>query len=628
MCGIAGVYGHADATAVQHMIEALRARGPDASGVWSDPTGRVTLGHTRLAILDTSAAGEQPMQDASGRLRVTYNGEIYNFEQLRGTLQGHGYAFKSRSDTEVLLAAYHFWGPGCVERLVGMFALALFDAAPPPGQPSLFLARDRLGIKPLLYSQQPGALWFGSELRALRAGGGVAHDLDSNALLDYFAVGSVYQPRTLLAEVQALPAGCCMLFDSPTQSRLQRYWDLHSNTRALRHNLRNISISEACVRVRESLQEATRMHLVADAEVPIGAFLSGGVDSTAVVALMTRAQGRPVQTFAVGFEPAYAHMDERGYARRAAEALGAVHHEVEIYGEDARALFEAVVQATDQPSLDGTNAWIVARAARSYVTVALSGLGGDELFAGYDHFRWLAELADRPGKRPGRGWRVNEALMRLRPNAYTWRSLLRHAAPADRLAMLRRLVGNHAMAEVVRPAWIGRFRSRLHNRFAAWQAADMDAVQQVSYAEVQGYLQSTLLRDNDVMSMAHSLEVRPLLLHHPLVELAYALPPQHKLRGREHKLVFTEALQDLLPTEVRARRKRGFEMPFVGWMSGPLRERMRHLIHLPSADALFTRRYVERTDNALRAGKPPRALWAWAVLLAWLEQEGLTVPAG
>lgn len=624
MCGIAGVYGRSDLEAVRRMVTAMRSRGPDGSGVWADRQAGVALGHARLAILDTSQAGAQPMQDATGRLHVTYNGEIYNFLSLRSELQAQGYVFGTRCDTEVLLAAYHRWGPACVERLVGMFAFAVFDAAPPAGQPRMFLARDRLGIKPLLYSQQDGAVWFASELRALRASSAVAAELDSDALLDYFAVGSVYQPSTLLAEVQALPAGCCMHLSEEGPGHLHRYWDLHTSTRGLRHSLRGISAAEGCHRVREALQEATRMHLVAD--VPVGAFLSGGIDSTAVVALMARAQGRPVQTFAVGFESAYAHMDERGYARRAAEALGAVHHEVEVTGDDARELFEQVVQATDQPSLDGTNSWIVARAARSYVTVALSGLGGDELFAGYDHFRWLASM--RPfGVRSRTVRRLTEAAMRLRPNAYVGRAMLYQAEPAARLAMLRRLVGDYAMAQVARHAWIGRFRARLHGRYAAWLQESMDAVQQVSYTEVQGYLASTLLRDNDVMSMANSLEVRPLLLHHPLVELAYALPAQHKLRGKQVKAVLVQALQELLPAEVRKRRKRGFEMPFVGWMGGPLRERIRHLLHLPAAEALFTRAYLNSTDRALRAGKPPRALWAWAVLLAWLEQEGLSVPA-
>jgi asparagine synthase (glutamine-hydrolysing) len=619
MCGIAGCFGSADAEIVRRMMEALRHRGPDDAGVWSNAEAGVALGHTRLSIIDCSAAGRQPMTSADGRLTVVFNGEIFNYRELRLELAALGYRFSSQSDTAVLLAAYRQWGPQCVTRLTGMFAFALFDLSPEENSPSFVLARDRLGIKPLLYLEEPQRLWFASELRALELTPACGRGIDREAVLDYLAVGSVFQPRTILRDVKALPPGTRMEVRGRDR-RIVRYWDLHESTAQLRRELQSITEPDATALLRELLNEATRRNLVAD--VPVGAFLSGGIDSTAIVGLATRIGGNPVHTFSVGFESPATVADERPMARLAARHHSSQHEEIVIGHSQARELFEAAISAIDQPSIDGLNTWIVARATAGSLKVALSGLGGDELFAGYPHFAWLAESNDRRSKSRGLIGRALETAMRIRPNTPSFRLLLRRAGPAGRLAMLRRLLADHELGAAVQDEWSAGFRERLEHRHASWIREDADPVQQTTYGEVRGYLVSTLLRDGDVMSMAHGLEVRPALLHHPLAEFAYALPARLKLGGRPAKTLFLRAVGDLVPNIIARRRKTGFELPFVEWMAGPLCDRIDSQLSTRNARRLFRQGYLTTIRRRLRHGTAPRALWAWAILLAWLEITG------
>jgi asparagine synthase (glutamine-hydrolysing) len=616
MCGIAGIYGSSDERLAARMIDVLAHRGPDDRGIWSDPDIPVTVGHCRLSIIDLSPEGHQPMSYADERLWITFNGEIYNFKELRSELEGLGCRFRSNSDTEVILAAYLKWGRDCVKRLRGMFAFALVDRRPPPGAPDLLLVRDRLGIKPLVYFEHGSRLFFASELRGLLKSGQVDRRIDPDALLDYLAVGSVFQPRTMLAGIKAISPGHWMEV-SAHERRLVKYWDLHEATGRLREELMNMSLSEASERLRYLLLDAARYNMVAD--VPVGAFLSGGIDSTAVVGLMQEISGGRIRTFSVGFENAHSAFDERAYARIAADHLGCKHEEITVTVGEVAKDFPKVVQDLDQPSIDGTNTWIVSRAARRAVKVAVSGLGGDELFAGYPHFRWLAEDAHLCPKEFPVGIRMLEGLHRLRPNSKTLRLLFRFARPAERLSMLRRVLGNFEFKSAIRPDWREGFRERLVARHHAWLLADADDVQQTSYAEINGYLLSTLLRDVDVMSMAHGLEVRPMLLEYPLVEFAYSLPAEMKLKGSKTKYIFTKAAEKFLPSDVIGRNKMGFELPFIDWMVKDLQPYFHELLSGNYAKAIFRPSYLRNLQSALCRGDPPRALWAWGVLLAWIE---------
>ena len=601
----------------------MRHRGPDDQGEYYDADGNVALGHTRLSIIDLTSAGHQPMSYSDGRLWIVFNGEVYNYREVKSVLEQKGHRFRSTSDTEVVLAAYAEWGTDAVQRLRGMFAFAIYDRAPRPGAPSMLLARDRLGIKPLLYSGKGEWLVFASGLRALLASGLIDRRLDFDSLLDFLAVGAAFQPRTILADVKALPPGCWMEVHK-TEHRIVRYWDLHEATTPLRQELKSISFEVAAEQVRYLLLDAARCSMISD--VPVGAFLSGGVDSTAVVGLMGEASGQQIQTFSVGFGDGDHSRDERQFARMAAKLLNSRHHEVVVTAEGAAGAFSSIVEAVDQPSLDGTNTWLVSRAASAHVKVAVSGLGGDELFAGYPHFRWIADAA----KACPRGAPVRLALLRalhtMRPNRLTLRPIFRFESPAGRLAMLRRLLSDEMVLTNVQPLFGGDVSMLLKHRHEPFLLSDADSVQQTSYAELNGYLPSTLLRDGDVMSMVHGVEVRPMLLDHPLVEFVYSLPAHIKLSGKTNKALLVKAAEKYLPEAIRARHKIGFEMPFASWMAGPLKAQVRDLLHAPVAGKLFRQAYLRRLKGQLMAGDPPRELWAWAVLLAWCELNRIEWP--
>jgi asparagine synthase (glutamine-hydrolysing) len=620
MCGIAGVRGTGAREALPGMLGAIAHRGPDDAGTYFDDAAGIGLAHRRLSIIDTSPAGHQPME--WGGLRIVYNGEVYNYGALRAELEAAGCTFRSHTDTEVILAGYARWGADVLPRLRGMFAFAVWDEA--AGE--LFLARDRFGIKPLYHGTFGGTFLFASELASLLASGRVPRVADPQAVWDYLSHGAVPQPRTIVQGVQALPAGHWMRVRG-ADVQLQRWWDIEEATRTERRALADIGYDEAVAGVRQRLDEATRLHLIAD--VPVGAFLSGGIDSTLVVGLMSRLAGHPIRTYSVGFGDSHAALSELKWARLAAERFGADHTEVVVTGEDAARVFGRVVEAIDQPSVDGTNTWLVSEAARAGVTVALSGLGGDELFAGYPHFHRLQRMARMaPAGVPAARALAGSAGAFL-PGR--WRMPLQAfvAPPAERLSQLRRLMSDGERARAVAPALRRALApERGPGRHAASLREGLDAVGQVSYTEVAGYLRDTLLRDADAMSMAHSLEVRPVLLDHGLAEYAFALPSRFKLHGRQGKRVLIDAAADVLPREIVERPKMGFELPLTAWLKTTLRPRVRDLLASPSARALFAPSFLRALEAEADGGRSRgNGLWAYTVLLAYLEHHGLELPA-
>ncbi|HYO76431.1 MAG TPA: asparagine synthase (glutamine-hydrolyzing), partial [Thermoanaerobaculia bacterium] len=438
MCGIAGVAGVDSPDIAMAMSGAIAHRGPDDQGTFFDPDARVALAHRRLSIIDVSACGHQPMSYADGRYHIVFNGEIYNFEALRTELESLGHRFTSRSDTEVVLAAYAQWGARCVSRLRGMFAFAIHDRdARGEGDPVLFLARDRLGIKPLYFTSHNGRFAFASELKAFLAAALVAPRLDLQSLWFYLSLGSVPQPRTALSGVQALVPGCTMHVRRDGSFNIERYWDLADASRRWDAEVRGIDARAASAKLRELLEEATRLHMIAD--VPVGAFLSGGLDSTAVVGLMSRASGTRVRTFSVGFADDRSVADERPLARLAAERFGAEHTEIAVSGRDVAARFDDLVTAIDQPSLDGTNTFIVSQAVAQSLKVALSGLGGDELLAGYPHFRRMQRATKWDAALGARRNSLRRKTLRRVPGRFLRERDFLAATPAQRYGTLRNL---------------------------------------------------------------------------------------------------------------------------------------------------------------------------------------------
>lgn len=613
MCGIAGFAGAGvtpeEATGwLRAMCDAITHRGPDDEGHFVAPG--VALGMRRLSIIDV-AGGHQPIGNEDGAIQLVFNGEIYNHHDLRRRLEPQ-HRFRTRSDTETIVHGYEEYGDRVLDRLRGMFGFALWDG----NRARLLLARDRLGIKPLYYWSMPGGgLAFCSELRSLLALPQFRPTVDPEAVARYLGFGYVPEPRAILQGVHKLPPGHVLTWQRGQAPMVTRYWT------PVRPEASTIDEEEAVVELRRLLQEAVSCHL--ESEVPLGAFLSGGLDSSTVVAIMAGALSRRVQTFTIGF-------DEGGYneapaAAEVAGALGTDHTEL-VVRPDADALVEGLVAAFDEPFADSSAipTYLVAQLARTRVTVALSGDGGDELFGGYT--RYLQTLRRRPLPAMARPWL--RGLGRLAPHGAPGRNYLidmgrpwegRYAATvAQPLAPVE---GGVARPDLVHAA--GPFESWLAPRFDA--ARSRDFATRMTLVDLETYLPGDILTKVDRTTMAVSLEARVPLLDHPLVEFAVSLPARLKFREGHGKHIFRRAIAPLIPASVLTRPKQGFAVPLDRWFRGPLRHRLESL-RLPSRPAyqfvsppevgrLIEEHLKGRRDHS-------HALWRILVLDLWLTHLG------
>ncbi len=570
-------------------------RGPDDEGFVAAPVSPgAAVGMRRLSIIDL-AGGHQPIFNETGDVAVVLNGEIYNFRELRKTLESAGHTFRTRSDTEVIAHGWEQWGADCAGELRGMFSFAVLDwrKRNETGVPTLFLARDPLGIKPLYYAWHAGTLLFASEVRALLASGLIARKLSPDAVTSYLMFGSVSEPVTLIEGIFSVPPGhrlTVLLPDRRRTPRPQLYWSISQKADPLKRT-GPLDIASAAGVVRPLLEDAVRSHLIAD--VPVGLFLSSGLDSAAIAALAAREQAG-IHSFTVAF-PEH-EFNEAPQARKIAEHCGTTHQEVPLSGTDMLTRLEEALGTLDLPTMDGINTYIVSWAARQVgMKVALSGLGGDELFGGYNTFsntprvERLARVARvMPGAiRSGtRSWAERFFAWSMPPDAArkaaaVWaapRSLphpyffTRMLFPPDELTrvmnpVIRTSVVGHDGDTLV-PTWLGWLA------LSASQASHFDAMTAVSWLEMRSYMVSTLLRDTDSVSMSRSLEVRVPLLDTPLVEFVAKLPEATKQKAGVKKALLVESLKDLLPAEVLAQRKRTFTLPWETWLRGPLRMRI------------------------------------------------------
>lgn len=599
-------------------------RGPDDEGVIcvAASEGWLGLAHRRLAIIDVSPAGHQPMQDIERGNWIVFNGEIYNFRELRRELENKGEIFRTGTDTEVILKAYAVWGNACVERFRGIFAFGLWDAS----LEALFLARDQLGVKPLYLWQNGKQLVFASEVRAILSTGLLPRTLDTDGYLSYLAYGSVQEPFTLIRKVRSLPAGHWMQWRDGTV-RTERYWRLPAPD-----DMRPIPPEKLYTQLAERLADTVAGQLVAD--VPLGAFLSGGVDSTAIAALMQNGGTSQARTFSLVFqESAY---DERAYSRLAASRLGTRHTEVLLTGNSFRDRLGAALNSYDQPSADGLNTWFVSKAAREAgLTVALSGVGGDELFGGYNGYRrsLTAEHYGRAVKvfpRP-----VRSCLARLMSGCDSSEALRKTAALLTTMRhpyfLTRRLFLDPQISRLVdknillTSEWEREALAPIEER-----AAEYDAVNAASAFELQTYMLSTLLRDTDQMSMAYSLEVRVPLIDHKLVEFLFTLPGRYKLDARRPKPLLTTTLRNLLPPECVHRPKMGFELPFKVWIMESLRKEMEESFCgrvSGSSSSPFSPSGLSELWHQFLGGKVNWSrIWSVFVLRRWIERNGVSGP--
>jgi asparagine synthase (glutamine-hydrolysing) len=616
MCGIFGtVFMQAGQTVnVREALQSLRHRGPDDTGIFTAPG--VVLGHTRLAVLDLTPAAAQPMTSADGQVVVAFNGEIYNHHELRRDLSARGHAFRSRTDTEVIVEGYRAWGDGVVERLDGMFAFGLVDLP----RRRLLLARDRSGKKPLFYALSGGSLRFASEIKAILASG-LAGEMDLKALPSLFTFGYVPAPRTMYQSTAQLAPASTLVLEEGQQPVLRRYWEAPFDASPLQ-----CSVDQATREVRSLVQTAVQRRLEAD--VPLGAFLSGGIDSTIIVAVMARLLGRRVKTFSIGFA-GDARYDETHYARIAARAFDTEHTEF-IVDPSSFDLVERLVTLHDGPFGDSSAipTSIVSMLTRQHVTVALTGDGGDELFCGYTRFL-AAEAAERipqPVRHIGHAlanWIPSGSGGRTLP-ARTHRFLSIAALPLAARVMGWNAFFTGAWNEILRPEV--RAKVSVTEPLEWTQALFARYSRGSTLAQVLGhnfdsYLPYDLNVKADRSSMAHSLEVRSPFLDTALVEYAARLPDRFKRRGTHTKWILKRAFRDVLPPQIMTRGKMGFGMPLETWFRTHLRDYL--LDHLaPSAriydylDATRVKSMVQ--DHFDRRADHSHRLWLLLTFEVWL----------
>lgn len=582
MCGIAGIVAGSgmpvDRDTITRMTNCLSSRGPDACGIIV--AGPVAFGHRRLSIIDLSASANQPMIDETGRFTLVYNGEIYNFREVREKLEKQGRSFITNGDSEVLLVALASWGPPALDEFVGMFAFALWDNV----RNRLLLGRDRLGKKPLFYARLPdGGIAFASEPRAVALHPSVEHAVDPVSLAHYLQLNYVSGNRTLFRGIQSLPPASYAEFDVVSGLAITRYWDLASK---YRDKQRFRDDHEAAEALAALIDDAVRMRLVSD--VPLGAFLSGGVDSSTIVASMRQHRDpASIFTFSSGFlEDTY---DESPYAARLAGHLGVAHrtHSIDLEKID---LLQALLTAAAEPLADTSMlpTYLLSQFTRRFVTVALSGDGGDECFAGYETY--VADKLHRmaaylPASFRRRLPALAERLLPINDRKLSWPEKLRRffgglALDAPRAHASWRDIGSAAeLRGYMRREWCEALTgSEAHDVFDACFAAhfddvaDCDPLDQMSYVDIKTWLVDDVLVKVDRASMAHSLEVRCPLLDHRIVEFAARLPADSKLRGFRKKYLLKRSQAQRLPVWVLNRRKRGFNAPISRWLRGPLRE--------------------------------------------------------
>jgi asparagine synthase (glutamine-hydrolysing) len=582
MCGIVGILtrnSDISPSVLEQATRSLAHRGPDDCGtiLLREPPFEIGMGHRRLAILDLSPLGHQPMQDPATGNWIVYNGEIYNFRDLRTELEGLGVEFKSQSDTEVLLAAYRVWGEACLTRLGGMFAFALWDAS----LKRLLLVRDPMGVKPLYYYDSGQTFIFASEVRTLLGTGLVPRKADSTGVLSYLAFGSVYEPWTIIEGVKAVPPGHMLTVENGSVSS-REYWSLLQSSSRRESNATSRNGKMPADQLPRVLRDAVLSHLVSD--VPVGVFLSGGIDSSALVAVLSH-NGVRASTFSLVFQEE--GFNEARYSRAVARQFGADHHEIAVSQQDTLAVLPAALCAMDQPTIDGINTYLVSAKTRAAgVKVALTGVGADEMFAGYSNFRRVPKMENflrRFGRLPSFARKPLAASIALM------------GGKSDRNRKLAEMAQDHASTShdpFVHPYFLARMLFGPSEREALFSASDdqgpqqsldrflqesvakslpLDPVNRVSYLEANFYMRNTLLRDSDFMSMAHGLELRVPFLDQALVETCFRLPGAQKISGRAPKSLLLASLGAKLPREILNRPKRGFTLPFEKWLRGEMR---------------------------------------------------------
>ena len=607
---------------MEKMIAKQKHRGPDASGTYVNDF--VAFGHSRLSIIDLDPSSNQPFYSSDNKFILIFNGEIYNYKEIRESLTG--YHFRTHSDTEVVLAAYQAWGTNCLHQFNGMFAFAIWDVE----KRALFIARDRLGIKPLYVYDNNESIVFSSEIRSLMECSFVKKKIDKGSFVDYLRYNTVHAPKTIIEGVKMLMPGH-YIWVSDDEYKNEPYWDIN---KYINQKSDNQSYEEIKIEVKDRLTKSVKRRLVAD--VPFGAFLSGGIDSSAIVALMSEVSDEPVKTFNISF--AEETFSEAKYARIIAKKYKTDHTEIKLTPADFLAELPSALSGMDHPSGDGPNSFVVSKATKDAgVTMALSGLGGDELFAGYDIFPRAVSLLDKKWLYSfpiGIRRLMGKALKIVKPTIASDKTVetitqkyleLPFYYPINRQVLNDELISKLTGIGILPENAV--YRIGLNSIDVKAPGFKSPFLSKVSYMEMNTYMQNVLLRDTDQMSMAHSLEVRVPFLDHELVEYVYGVADEHKFPYSPKKLL-VDSLGDLLPKEIVNRPKMGFTFPWEQWMKNELKDFcIKNLTNLIDRELLDKKQLWDMWDRFIKGNQKATwsRLWPLVVLGFWLEENEVEV---
>jgi asparagine synthase (glutamine-hydrolysing) len=623
MCGIVGIYNYkldrlVNVDVVIKMCDAIAHRGPDDRGIYISPDKRLCFGHTRLSIIDLSPAGHQPMPNRDRSIWISYNGEIYNYLELRNELKTKSYEFKSNSDTEVIIHAYKEWGiEGLLERLRGMFAFAIYDSRPNSSDSRLILARDRLGIKPLYYVHKNRTFVFASEIKAILASGLIQQEINLKGAGHFLLNGSIPPPDTIYKEIFSLEPGHFLIVGKEGITK-RRYYNLINAF--LDTSFEKISEKESIEEIRACLLDTVKCHLVSD--VPVGAFLSGGIDSSSIVSLMRGVEHKPIKTVSVIFPDT--PYDESRYAKIVAQKFNTDHVEVKITGKDLINHLEKIFYIMEQPTIDGVNSYFVSWATKQAgLKVVMSGIGGDEIFWGYPSFTQIPKLYGLlkvlsmvPLGKKTAGFFLKNSNSSQRAKLY---SMLSNNSSIPGIYLnFRGLFTREQIQKLLHPDFIKEATEEIEPYFYFTECPKISSkFNQVSLLETTSYMSNQLLRDTDVFSMTHSLEVRVPFADHQLVELLARIPVKYKFGKDVPKGLLIKALNNKLPEEIIHRPKMGFTFPFNLWMRNELKGLIEERLN---SSTVFNSHFIKGLLNGYSGNRVHWSrVWGCFVLSHWLE---------
>lgn len=610
MCGIFGAIRVDVSNNIETIVKSLQRRGPDGYGVYSDNDTSTTLIHTRLSIIDTSTSANQPME--YGDYVITFNGEIYNYKEIRKELIDKGYIFKTNSDTEVILVSYIEWGEKFLTKLRGMFSLGIWNKI----DKTFFAARDYFGVKPFYYYTKNDGVIFSSLLTTLLATNIPSKKINLTGVAIYLQTGSFTGEHTIVENIQQLPPAHFLKM-SDGIFEIKPYWNLNEEIKKIK---KPSNYNDAKKQLRNNLEESAQCQLVSD--VPVGAFLSAGIDSSIAVGLLSKFSTTPINTFTVGFEKKHIALNELDGARLIANKFKTNHNELILKDNLIDESIEDYINAIDQPSIDGLNTYFISRETAKYTKVAVTGLGSDEVFGGYSHFLY-ASISDRLFSK---GLIANVKMPNLFksiPDRFKELIIYILSTSESRHTLIRNYGNLHPIINKLINLSEDEKSIILKQYYSGYTARGLDAIQELSWWEINKYLLNTLLRDGDALSMSQSLEVRPMFLDHKLVTYAYSLNSEYKVQWYRKKRILIDSCKDLLLPEIFNKKKTGFELPLKYWLNNNLKFDYLNLLESKNASNLFSKKYLNYLKDCLQNNNLNNSHWSIYILLKFINTHSI-----